>query len=57
MGVVVVKNAHRKEVVDSTSILPISSMAYGGYPRYSIMASNLGWSMEPIAYLKPMYVR
>ena len=41
MGVVVVMHAHQKEVVHFAQILPTSSMVFGGYPRSSIMASNL----------------
>ena len=40
MGVVVVKCAPWKEVVDFAYMLPTSLMAFGGYPRSSIMASS-----------------
>ena len=42
MGVVVVTCAPRKEVVNYAYMLPTSLMAFGAYPRSSIMANNQG---------------
>jgi len=48
MGIVVVKCAPWKEVVDYAEImLTTSSMASSAYTRSSIMANNPRWSMEP----------
>ena len=46
MGVVVVKCAPRKEVVDYVYMLPTSPLAYDGYPRFSLWAVVEGdpWS-------------
>ena len=41
-----VKCVPRKDVVDSKYILPPSSVASSGYPRSSIMTSNLGLSIN-----------
>ena len=42
-------------VVDCEYMFPIRFMASCGYPRSSIMARSLAWSMEPKAFLKSMY--
>lgn len=52
MGVIIVKCAPQNEVVNFTKTLPTSSIASGGYSRSLIMASNIGWFMKPIAFLK-----
>ena len=50
IGGVVVKCAPRKEVVDYEYIFPISSIAPIKYPRSSMKATNLAWSIETKAF-------
>jgi len=57
IGGVVPKWFPWKVVVEFVYIFPISSTASLGYPRSSIMASSLAWSIDPKAFLKSMYVR
>lgn len=57
MGGVVVKWAPLKEGRCFHIDVSFSSMAFGGYPRSFIMASCLGRSKEPNAFLNSMCVR
>lgn len=34
------------------NMFPIGSMAFGGYPRYSIKVRRHGWSMELNTFIK-----
>lgn len=52
IGRVVVKWALANEVDNLAYIFPISLMAFGGYPRSSITASNPGWSIKSNLILK-----
>jgi hypothetical protein len=54
IGLVLSKNYPTYIVVEFVYILPTSFVASIGYPRSSIMASSLAWSMEPNAFLKSM---
>lgn len=43
-------------VVECEYILPTSSTTLWGYPSYSIIVSNLAWSIEPKAFIYGMYM-
>ena len=54
IGSVVPKWLPVKAVVESVYIFPTISTASSGYPRFSMMARSLAWSMEPKVFLKSM---
>lgn len=51
-----VKWASMKEVDNFEYIFSMGAMASYGYPRSSIMASNLGWSMKPTVFCEIYYI-
>ena len=56
IGGVVPKWLPVNEVVESLYILPMISIASVGYPRSSMSANSLAWSIVPNAFLKSIYV-
>ena len=52
IGLVLIKCVPINAVCELACMLPISLIASSGYPKSTIMASNVAWSMDPKALVK-----